>query len=154
MTLPEFHVLPRFAIGLLAVLSVFSGAVAANPDSGATRQGGLELIMVEAVGCRFCLRWDAEVGRVYDVSAEGRFAPLRRVKRESGVLSNLRPVVYTPTFILVRSGEELGRITGYPGESFFWEELGEMLRPQGFVREPAGHETQAKAATSGAGAGP
>jgi thioredoxin-related protein len=27
---------------------------------------------------------------------------------------------YTPTFVLVDKGKEIGRIRGYPGESFFW----------------------------------
>ena len=38
-----------------------------------------------------------------------------------------RPVVFTPTFILLVDGEEVGRLEGYPGEDFFWGLLGEML---------------------------
>jgi hypothetical protein len=154
MTLPEFHVRFRFATVLLAALTFFPMAVAANPDSGEAADNGIELIMVEALGCRFCLRWDAEVGRLYPSTAEGRFAPLRRVQREASLLSPLKPIVYTPTFILFRSGRELGRITGYPGESYFWEELGELLKPQGFIAVARDNETQAKAADGRVGARP
>ena len=31
-----------------------------------------------------------------------------------------RPVRYSPTFVLVDQGREIGRIEGYPGENFFW----------------------------------
>lgn len=35
--------------------------------------------------------------------------------------------MYTPTFILLEDGQEVGRIEGYPGEGFFWGLLGKML---------------------------
>ena len=35
---------------------------------------------------------------------------------------------FTPTFILVEGGEEIGRIEGYPGEHFFWPMLGQLLK--------------------------
>jgi hypothetical protein len=34
---------------------------------------------------------------------------------------------YTPTFVVVSNGEEVGRIEGYPGEDFFWGLLGRIL---------------------------
>ncbi|MBL3206218.1 thioredoxin family protein, partial [Klebsiella pneumoniae] len=40
---------------------------------------------------------------------------------------------YTPTFILVDGGREIGRIEGYPGADFFWgllERLAQRLPPQ------------------------
>ena len=38
------------------------------------------------------------------------------------------PVRYTPTFVLVAEGRELGRITGYRDDAMFWGLLGAMLR--------------------------
>ena len=35
---------------------------------------------------------------------------------------------FTPTFILVNDGAELGRIEGYLGEDFFWALLGMLLK--------------------------
>ncbi len=89
--------------------------------------------MVEEKGCRFCKKWDAEIGRAYPKSAEGRFAPLKRVRRGAADIKGFNPVVYTPTFIVVRSGEEVGRITGYPGQDYFWSELTPILSAAGFV---------------------
>jgi hypothetical protein len=89
----------------------------------------LRLIMVEEKGCRFCMRWNAEVGSVYAHTREGRLAPLERVSRDAPALGAYAPVIYTPTFIVARGGQEVGRITGYPGQSYFWEELAQILEP-------------------------
>ncbi len=86
--------------------------------------------MFEALGCAWCEVWDAEVGVVYHKTGEGRTAPLRRVDidapRPPG-LEALKGVVYTPTFVLLDAGREVGRIVGYPGEAHFWSLLGELI---------------------------
>lgn len=38
------------------------------------------------------------------------------------------PIRYTPTFVLIENGEELGRIEGYPGDAFFWGLLDRLLQ--------------------------
>ncbi|MEM9523423.1 MAG: hypothetical protein AAF982_05430, partial [Pseudomonadota bacterium] len=43
-------------------------------------------------------------------------------------LQDIRPVIYTPTFVLMKDGREYGRIEGYPGEDFFWGLLGRMIK--------------------------
>ena len=89
-----------------------------------------ELVMFETLGCIWCEAWDEEVGVVYHKTEEGRSAPLRRVDidepRTPG-LEALQSVVYTPTFVLLDGGREVGRILGYPGEGHFWSLLGELL---------------------------
>lgn len=88
------------------------------------------LLMAEEEGCVWCARWNREISAIYPKSPEGRAAPLRRYDIHSdgpeGVTFDSR-VRFTPTFILVRDGEEVGRIEGYPGEDFFWGLLGIML---------------------------
>ncbi len=100
----------------------------------ALAQSGPLLIMVEETGCRFCRKWEAEIGHAYPQSPEGRFAPIKRVKRDAPEVKGLKPVVYTPTFIVMRNGEEVGRVTGYPGRDYFWPELDEILASIGFLR--------------------
>ncbi len=89
-----------------------------------------ELVMFETQGCTWCEVWDAEIGAVYHKTEEGRAAPLRRVDidepRPPG-LEALQGVVYTPTFVLLDAGREVGRILGYPGEGHFWSLLGELI---------------------------
>lgn len=88
------------------------------------------LLMVEQPGCGWCARWDAEIAPAYPDTEEGARAPLDRVMlREApppGVTFR-RPVRYTPTFVLLEDGAELGRIEGYPGADFFWPMLAALL---------------------------
>ncbi len=82
-----------------------------------------ELVMFESGGCAWCDAWHEEVGVVYAKTAEARVALLRRVRIEDPApddLSHVRGIHYTPTFVLMEDGEEVGRILGYPGEDFFW----------------------------------
>lgn len=119
------------ALVLGAVLLV--GAGGQHPVSQEARAAaGIRLIMVEEPGCRFCRKWDAEIAPGYRKSAEGRFAPLKRVRRGAPELEGLAPIVFTPTFVVMRAGEELGRITGYPGADYFYPELRPILSAAGF----------------------
>ena len=107
---------------LLAALAMVICAGAARAD--------LALLMVEAPGCVWCARWNAEIGPAYPNTAEGRRAPLRRVDLSEGWpedLVSVAPERVTPTFILVDGATEVARLRGYPGADFFWPLLGEML---------------------------
>jgi hypothetical protein len=109
-----------FGAMLLCVLAALPRPAAATDWS---------LVMVEQAGCTYCARWHADVAPEYPLTPEGRFAPLRTVNLRDlpdDVTFDSRPV-YTPTFVLVRDGEEVGRIEGYPGEDFFWGLLGHLL---------------------------
>lgn len=121
-----------FLLTAFALLSL-SAVMLSLPDRSFAAGSDIRLVMVEEKGCRFCKKWDAEIGRAYPKSAEGRFAPLKRVRRGAADIKGFNPVVYTPTFIVVRSGEEVGRITGYPGQDYFWSELTPILSAAGFV---------------------
>lgn len=97
---------------------------------GAGPAGAAELVMFERRGCPWCLAWHREIGPIYPKTPEGRRAPLRRVDLDGARpndLAGIRGVVFTPTFVLVEDGQEVGRIPGYPGEAFFWGLLGELL---------------------------
>lgn len=90
-----------------------------------------ELLMLEEAGCMWCERWNEEIGVIYDRTKEGRLAPLRRVDVHDRLPADLRNVniaSYTPTFVLIDDGKEIGRILGYPGEDFFWGLLHNLLR--------------------------
>ena len=65
----------------------------------------------------------------YPKTAEGAFAPLRRVDITdvTDAVDTARAVVFTPTFLVVEEGAELGRLEGYPGSEFFWPLLDRLL---------------------------
>jgi len=89
-----------------------------------------ELILLEQKGCIYCKKWDAEIGLAYPNTEEGKLAPLRKVDIDEAIpedLENIRIERFTPTFVLIENGREVGRIRGYPGDEFFWFLLGELL---------------------------
>lgn len=88
------------------------------------------LLMLDRPHCAWCARWDAEVGPVYAKTAEGRAAPLLRQHVDAPLPEGItlaRRAHYTPTFVLLRDGVEIGRIEGYPGENFFYGLLQKLL---------------------------
>lgn len=90
----------------------------------------VNLVMVEEPGCIWCTAWTADIGPVYPKTGEGYAAPLLRMDKSDQERSDIRferPLVFTPTFVLVIDGVEAGRLEGYPGEDFFWGLLGQML---------------------------
>ncbi len=120
------------ACGALALALWFAapwGAWGSAPGSAGSAQAA-ELIMFETQGCPWCLAWDKEVGVIYHKTAEGHTAPLRRLDigdPRSPELAALPGIMYTPTFVLMDGGREVGRIVGYPGEDLFWGLFGELL---------------------------
>jgi thioredoxin-related protein len=80
------------------------------------------MLMDEEDGCYWCQKWDDEIAHIYPKTTEGKTAPLKRydLHDETPEVEFKQRVHYTPTFILVRNGRELGRIEGYPGEDHFW----------------------------------
>lgn len=97
------------------------------------------LLMAEEKGCYWCAKWNQEIAHIYPKTAEGRTAPLERYDLHSekpDVVFDKR-VHFTPTFILVEDGKELGRIEGYPGEDFFWGLLAMMFERAGISLDQA-----------------
>jgi hypothetical protein len=121
----------RQALGLFVVLGL-AGAGSNQPRADTH----IALIMVEEPGCPYCARWHREVGTAYANTREGRFAPLVRLMRGDSRIAAIKGLNYSPTFLVMRGTEEIGRITGYPGADFFWPLLDEVLAKAGFRTEP------------------
>jgi thioredoxin-related protein len=87
-----------------------------------TAAAAMELVMFRQAGCPWCAVWDREVGPIYPKTEFGRRVPVRfvdlgRARDTAGLKS---PVRFTPTFVVLEGGREIGRIEGYPGQDFFW----------------------------------
>lgn len=98
--------------------------------ASAAPSGAAELVMLEQPGCPWCARFNAEIAPAYAKTEEGRRAPLRRVDITEpwpADLAGISAERFTPTFVLVEGGEEVGRIRGYPGDEFFWYLLGDLI---------------------------
>jgi hypothetical protein len=88
-----------------------------------------ELVMFERAGCVWCARWDHDVGPIYPKTDEAKLLPLRRINLDSAKDPNLAlasPVRFTPTFVVIDHGREVGRITGYINDDAFWGLLGAL----------------------------
>jgi thioredoxin-related protein len=93
-----------------------------------------ELVMFERAGCIWCARFDAEIAPVYGKTEESQAAPLRRVDLSRSLpadLAGIDPGAFTPTFVVVKEGREIGRIRGYPGDAFFFGLLDRILSSTG-----------------------
>ena len=111
------------ALAMLPLLAFFVGA-------GSATARGAELIMFEQENCYWCERFHEEIAPIYPRTAEGKRAPLRMVDIHGTLpedLSGIDTGRFTPTFVLMEDGREIGRIRGYPGDEFFWGLLGELL---------------------------
>lgn len=89
-----------------------------------------ELLMMEQPGCPWCAHFDSEIAPAWPKTPEGRLAPLRRVDITGPWPDDLSGVAkerFTPTFVLIDDGKEIGRLRGYPGDQFFWFRIGELL---------------------------
>jgi hypothetical protein len=90
-----------------------------------------ELVMFEQAGCGWCETFDREIAPIYQKTAEGQRAPLRRVNIDRPVPSDLSFIQVerlAPLFVLIDKGEEIGRIRGYPGEDHFWGLLVTLIK--------------------------
>lgn len=118
---------------LLRLFIVLLGLAAALPSAAA------ELVMFEAAGCPYCARWNREIAPIYPKTDEGKRAPLRRVDIATprpADLAAIANVVYTPTFVLMQDGREIGRIVGYGGDEIFWSLLAELFAKLDRIKEP------------------
>ena len=117
---------------LLMVLTAILGVVSGPKAGGVILDGQTTLVMVDEPGCVYCAKWEREVMSGYHASAEGKFAPLQRLRLGSPSLAEIGQLAYTPTFVLIVRGQEAGRIVGYAGADFFWAELDRLYGKAGF----------------------
>ena len=89
-----------------------------------------ELVMVYSRTCSYCVKFNKEVAPMYASTSAGQVAPLRKVspyKKWPADLAGVTPAPFTPVFILVDHGREVGRFAGYDGEVKFWSRLKPLL---------------------------
>jgi len=110
-----------------AVMASFSTANAA------------ELVYFGSSACSVCETWDEEVGEIYAKTEESKQLPLRHHDVHDDKpddIAFIRGVVYTPTFVAIEDGREVGRIVGYMGDFFFWEQVGSLIQKLDGTKSP------------------
>jgi hypothetical protein len=105
-------------------------AVFMNLAALAGMASAAELFVFKSAHCPTCVAWEYEIGHSYTATAEGQRAPLQRFDIDRGrgaSVADSHAVEVTPTFILIESGHEVGRIEGYSGGRKFWTALRALL---------------------------
>jgi thioredoxin-related protein len=105
------------------IVLYFAGAARAAPDMSLPHTANVELVVIEAEGCRYCEVFRRDVWPAYVASPRAHEAPMRFLDINDEAAEHLRlaaPVTMVPTVVVIRDGAEVGRIAGYVGpESFF-----------------------------------
>ncbi len=90
-----------------------------------------ELLYFRSDACTYCEQWDDEVGAIYSKTDEAKIMTLRPVDvhdPQPEDIAFVKGVVFTPTFVVVDKGQEIGRIVGYGSDFFFWENMAVMMK--------------------------
>ena len=110
---------------LVRIVCISLMAVAASSYAQA-----VELVVVDSKTCVYCAKFNREVGREYGSKAVAAKAPLRRVsamKKWPSDLAGIKKTPFTPAFIVVDNGRELGRFYGYQNPETFYAELKSLV---------------------------
>ena len=85
------------------------------------------LVMIADPGCPYCARWERDIAPGYEASEDGKLAPLVRRFRHAPDIAFIERVVFSPTFVMLVRGREVGRIVGYAGADLFWMQLAALI---------------------------
>lgn len=92
--------------------------------------GAFELVVVEAEGCIYCNLFRRDVLPSYEASAQAKDVPARFVDIndiEADHLDFTSSVDIVPTFVVVKSHHEVGRISGYIGPEDFFHSISYLV---------------------------
>ena len=123
------RILVGFIFALLMSLPL--GASRAELDTASTPSNvTFELVVVEADGCIYCKLFRRDVLPAYETSKQGKDAPVRFLDVndiETARLDLKSAVDIVPTFVIVKSQHEVGRISGYVGPENFFHSINYLI---------------------------
>ena len=88
------------------------------------------LIMVTSEHCPYCQAWERDVGAVFNKSPYAAKLPLTRVEIGNKMPNKItlkKPIIGTPTFLIICDGQEIDRQRGYVDEEIFYWWLSEHI---------------------------
>ena len=120
------------ALMLLLFVVIFPGAVRGQAEAPVTPSIDIAtapavFVMIGDPGCPHCARFEREAAPGYRASEDGQLAPLVRRNRHDADVAFIPRVVYSPTFVMLIRGREIGRIVGYGGVDLFWMQVAGLM---------------------------
>jgi thioredoxin-related protein len=115
---------------LTIIIPARSSRAGLDMETGALPTGTLELVVIEADGCIYCGLFRRDVLPSYAVSEQGKQMPVRFVDVNDTNAARIdlkTPVDIVPTFVVVKSHHEVGRISGYMGPEDFFHSISYLL---------------------------
>ncbi|MBS0232604.1 MAG: hypothetical protein JSR99_03865 [Proteobacteria bacterium] len=123
---PAFRVL----LFVMLMLPSFATSRADIDDEAAIPASAFELVVVEAEGCIYCQLFRRDVLPAYQASEQSKNLPVRFVDINdiaADRLDFMSSVDTVPTFVVVKSRHEVGRISGYVGPEDFFHSISYLL---------------------------
>ncbi len=124
---PPFVRLIAHVLALVLLVAVARAQQAPPPTEIDVATAPAVLVMIADPGCPYCARWEREIAPGYEASEDGKLAPLVRRFRHAPDIAFIERVVFSPTFVMLVRGREVGRIVGYAGADLFWMQLAALL---------------------------
>ena len=81
-----------------------------------------ELVMFSSPLCTHCVHFEQNVAPGYKDHALSKIAPLSSVNMDeqgTGIYHLKEPIEVLPTFVIIKNGKEVGRLAGYPEQTYF-----------------------------------
>ncbi len=88
------------------------------------------MIMITDKNCLYCIVWEKQIGKIYPKTEIAKKFPLHRIEVKNFVnftKYDLKKTNITPTFIIIKNGNETGLIEGYTNPEMFWWQVDEII---------------------------
>ncbi len=118
-----------FAVAL-TLLAAWQGPGRAALDAATARTPPLEVLVFEHPDCVYCRVFRRDVLPKYRASVRSDLAPLRFVDVQSESMDRMvlnGRIDTVPTVVVMRDGQEVGRIVGYWGPTNFFKMLAHLI---------------------------
>jgi thioredoxin-related protein len=122
--------LTAIAASVLLLLGVHGACHSAVDARASSRAPVWELLVFEHADCTYCEVFRRDVLPFYRQAVPGNAVPLRfvdLVTTAPGAFSLKARIEAVPTAVLMKDGDEVGRIVGYRGRDTFFRLLTHML---------------------------
>ena len=124
--------LKRTVLGLAVAAAAFTNSQHANAahDLVAEAGSGMEIVVIEVNGCKYCPLFRQSVVPAYEATPRARDVPIRFIDINAEGADRLKlkaPIATVPTSVVMHNHVEVGRIEGFVGAEDFARLISSLL---------------------------